>query len=97
MKSNYRVLFSEEAYQDLKQAYNWYFDISNKLGARFMFFFEESISSISENPFQFQIKYKNVRSCFVSRFPFGIHYIIESQTVIVLGIFHMSLNPKRYI
>jgi len=97
MKSNYRVLFSEEAFQDLKQAYNWYFDISNKLSDRFMSYFEESISSISENPFQFQIKYRNVRSCFVSRFPFGIHYIVESQNVIVIGVFHMSLYPKRYI
>ncbi|MBL1212682.1 MAG: hypothetical protein HND52_04870 [Ignavibacteriae bacterium] len=37
--------------------------------------------------------YKNIRRALIRKFPFGIHYIIENEQVIVIAVFHVSRNP----
>lgn len=32
----------------------------------------------------------------VSRFPFGVHYKLEENKIIILGVFHTSRSPKHW-
>ena len=56
---------------------------------------EAGISEIMRTPLAFQQRYKNVKILFINRFPYGIHYILKSDEIIVIGIFHTSRSPKK--
>jgi hypothetical protein len=79
---------------DAADAFNWYNDKLEGLGDDFLLALDAKINAIRHNPFHFQIVYKNVRRAFTSRFPYGLFYIIEEQTVYILAIQHTSRNPK---
>jgi len=49
---------------------------------------------LGRNPLQFAVVYKDVRRALTERFPFGIFYIIEKDTIYVLAIIHTSRSPK---
>lgn len=37
-------------------------------------------------PLAFEKKYKDVKIVFIQRFPYGIHYTIKEESIIVIGI-----------
>lgn len=51
---------------------------------------------LSKEPQTLQKRYKNVRIYFTKVFSFGIHFIIDSDTVKVIGVFHTSKAPKDW-
>jgi len=57
---------------------------------------EAGISEIIRTPTAYQKRYKNVKVLFISRFPYGIHYIINPENIIIVGIFHTSRSPKNW-
>ncbi len=92
----YSILISDEAYFDISEAYLWYETIENKLAQKFEKDLETAISSIQSNPNKFQLKYKTVRVVFMKKFPFGIHFIKNEATVIIVALFHTSRNPNNW-
>lgn len=51
---------------------------------------------IKENPLGVQLRYKFVRIKFLEKFDFGIHFIIENQTIFVLSVFHTHQNSADW-
>jgi len=92
----YNILISSAAFEDIKEARNWYEE--HRLGLSFDFdlCLEGGYEDIRKNPTNYQIKFKNIRVKYISRFPFGIHYFIEGDVVYVVGVFHTSKSPKRW-
>ena len=56
-----------------------------------------TLALIERNYLGFQVRYDDVRIAFTSRFPYGIHFIVENNEIIVIGIYHASRNPERWI
>jgi len=48
------------------------------------------------NPEKTQIWYHVVRIALLKKFPYGIHYKFEKDTITILGVFHTSQNPERW-
>ncbi|KAF2079241.1 type II toxin-antitoxin system RelE/ParE family toxin [Flavobacterium sharifuzzamanii] len=87
---SYKIVILEEAKADYKESLLFYKNINPKLAVRFNDSFKKSIAFITKNPFQFQIKYDDVRIIFFRTFPYAIQYSIYENSVIIKSIFHTS-------
>lgn len=86
------LIFNVIAEKDLASIQEYYNKISSNLTDSF---FEElfpKLNLILEDPDLFQIRYRGVRISPLQRFPYGIHYRIKEDKIIVLRILHF----KRY-
>lgn len=92
----YSIIFTKEALFDIEDIVLWYEKQRVGLSYDFELCLEAGIAEVSRNPDNFQKRYKKVRIRFISRFPFGIHYLIKENEIIVLGVFHTSRSPKNW-
>jgi len=90
----YSVKAGTNAETDLLEAFLWYEEIRPGLGTRFENDFREAISQLIKNPYNFQIRYDNVRVVFLKVFPFGVHYRIIGTQVQIASVFHTSRKPR---
>ena len=81
---------------DAKETMLWYNDKLEGLGREFLLSLDAKINAIQRNPKQFPIKYKNIRRALIDRFPYGIFYIIENETIYILAIIHTKRNPTTW-
>jgi len=93
----YQLLISDESRLDILDAFSWYESRRPGLGKDFELCLEAGLSQLKRDPLLFQKRYKNLRIYFIDRFPYGIHYLIEADTIKVLAVFHTSRNPQRWI
>lgn len=87
---NYKTVILEAAKTDYKEALLFYKNLNSKLAVRFNDSFKRNIAFITKNPFQFQVRYDNVRIVFFRTFPYAIHYSIYENSIIIKSIFHTS-------
>jgi plasmid stabilization system protein ParE len=92
----HKISFTKEALFDIEAIVLWYEEQRIGLSYDFELCLEVGVAEISRNPNHFQKRYKSVKVRFISRFPFGIHYLIKENEVVVLGIFHTSRSPKNW-
>jgi toxin ParE1/3/4 len=90
------IQFTREALFDIEEIILWYEEQRIGLSYDFELCLEAGISEILRMPSAFQKKYKHVKIAFIQRFPYGIHYITNKGTIIVIGIFHTSRSPKNW-
>ena len=92
----YQLLISDESRLDILEASSWYEGRRLGLGKDFELCLEAGLNQIQRDPSLFQKRYKNLRIYFIDRFPYGIHYLVEENTVKVFGVFHTSRNPTAW-
>jgi len=90
------IQFIEEALFDIESIILWYEEKRIGLSFDFELCLEVGLNEIYRNPKAFQKKYKEVKILFISRFPYGIHYIFKDNAIIVIGVFHTSQSPKNW-
>ncbi len=91
-----KIHFTKEALFDIEDVVLWYEEQRLGLSYDFELCLEAGIDQILRNPEAFQKRYKNIKIKFISRFPYGIHYIFFENEVTVIGIFHTSRSPKNW-
>ncbi|MEM7593126.1 MAG: type II toxin-antitoxin system RelE/ParE family toxin [Cyanobacteria bacterium P01_A01_bin.83] len=92
----YKILIQQEAELDLQDAFNWYESNSRGLGSEFIRAIDASLSQIQRNPFAYQVVYRELRRKLIRRFPYGIFYLIESETIYVIACFHVKRSPQHW-
>jgi plasmid stabilization system protein ParE len=92
MKS-YRLLIRPEVELDLAAAYRWYEDKDAGLGDEFLRTVEASLLGIQKDPQTHQKIHKDIRRALTKRFPYGIFYVINNDTISVLGVLHARRDP----
>lgn len=92
----YKILFTKEALFDIESAIFWYEDQRIGLSYDFELCLEAGIEEVLRNPEVFQKRYKQVKIRFISRFPYGIHYLFNENSITIIGIFHTSRSPKNW-
>ena len=90
----YKLIIKAFAELDATEAANWYNDKREGLGNEFLLVLDAKINAIRRNPSHFQVVYKNIQRALTERFPYGIFYVVEGETIYVLAIQHTSRNPK---
>ncbi len=98
MTLNYQLVNRPDVKTDLKEAVDYYKNISPKLAHQFLFRIREAKVNIALYPLGFQQKYKNVRTFLLKQFPYQIHYLIDDlhHKIIILAIIHAYKNPIDY-
>ncbi len=96
MITKYKIQIDVEALQDIEEIIDWYNYKQDGLGIRFWIQLNSQISNLGLTPFNFSIRYNNVRCMLIKKFPFLVHYTInESEKIVeIFAIFHTSRNPK---
>ncbi len=92
MPYNYKL--SQEAEDDLLEAYVWYEEQRAGLGEEFLNALDKSRQTLLLNPETYRVRYKKkVRAFLVDRFPFLILYVLEKKEVNVISVFNTSRDP----
>jgi plasmid stabilization system protein ParE len=74
----------------------WYGSERKGLGQEFRATIEEYFQRIADNPERFPKVRGEVRRVVVlRRFPFVIHFLIESERIVILSVFHTSREPQQ--
>lgn len=92
----YSLVVSQRAQLQVEKATQWFFEQTPGVEIKFLIDLEIAMDYIQKNPFKCQLRYKTIRIIFLKKFDFGIHYIVENQTVFVLSIFHTSQNSEDW-
>ncbi len=85
-----------EAETDLRAAHQWYEGRRAGLGDEFLVEIDRSLTRIQATPVFYSETHKNVRRALVQRFPYGIFYLIEAETVVVLAVLHQARSPELW-
>lgn len=81
------------AEKDIRGIVEWYADQSEQLPKKFLLKLDAGFDAIIKNPKHFQRRYNEIRIHFLNKFPYGIYYTIEQNTVFVHAVLHTSRNP----
>ena len=93
---NYSVLIRPEAELDIQDAYQFYEQRSQGLGSEFVRSVDECFSKIGRNPMAYPIVHHQIRRALIRKFPYGIFYFIEGDTIVVIACFHAKRDAKRW-
>lgn len=91
-----RILIQPEAEFDLQEAFDWYEESNRGLGSEFIRAVDAGLAEIQRNPFAYLTVYKQIRRKLIRKFPYGIIYLIESETIYVIACFHVKRNPQNW-
>jgi len=91
-----QLILRPEAEADLAEAYVWYEQRRAGLGQDLLLSVEAALTAIYDHPFLYPVMHRNIRRVLIRRFPFGVYYLVEGETVIVLSIFHASRDPRGW-
>jgi len=94
----FKAIILAPAKEDIRDATIWYNSKQKNLGRRFTLEIRQKVLLIQQNPEIFAVRYDDVRTVVLEMFPFMIHYTIndKQQSVIILAIFHTSLDPSKW-
>lgn len=93
---SFTLEITEEAESEAREAFLWYNEVDHILADRFESELSQAMNSIIDNPNKYQIRYKSIRIKFLESFPYGIHYVVEHETILVLGIIHTLRSPGKW-
>ena len=78
---SFQLIFSSNAFYDLKEAHSWY-DLQQKgLGKKLITDVKNVIASIKSNPYFASVKFANIRTAACKNFPYAIYYEIDEPTI----------------
>ncbi len=92
----YKLITTPETERDINKAVEWYADIRKIIAKKFINELRAVKKYIHKNPEKIAVKYSNVRVAFFKKFPYGLHYAFEKDTITILALFHTSENPKKW-
>jgi plasmid stabilization system protein ParE len=92
----YPVSISEAAEADVREAFLWYEKQREGLGEVFRLHFTEAVVRIGAAPLEIQVRYANTRVLFLHKFPYGIHFVLRNDSVVIVAVFHTSMSTERW-
>jgi toxin ParE1/3/4 len=93
---NYKLLIRPEAEFDIEEAFEWYEEQNSGLGSEFVRAVDISLATIGRHPLVYPLVYQEVRRALIRRFPYGIFYLMEEETIVVIACFHVKRDPQQW-
>lgn len=92
----YKIIVSPRAQREIENAIDYYALYSRDAPRNFVSGLKVAYGTLETNPF-FSIRYLNIRSLKITKFPYSLYFVInETQsTVKVLSCFHNKRNPSK--
>ncbi|WP_026730904.1 type II toxin-antitoxin system RelE/ParE family toxin [Fischerella sp. PCC 9605] len=93
---NYKLLISPEAELDIEEAFEWYEESNPGLGYEFVRVVDSCLAGIGRNLLAYPLVHQEIRRALIRRFPYGIFYLFEEDTIIVIACFHVKRDPQQW-
>ena len=92
----YKIIVSPRAQKEIVKAIDYYVERSLDAPKYFIIQLEKNYPVLENNPF-FIIRYKNVRSLKLKKFPYSLYFTVDEKTEVIeiLSCFHNKLNPNK--
>ncbi|MEE8169365.1 MAG: type II toxin-antitoxin system RelE/ParE family toxin [Phycisphaerae bacterium] len=92
----HQIRFRPEAEQELADALDWYESQRLGLGDELVLCVEQALDRIVENPEHFPVVHGSIRRALMRRFPYGVHYVMQGDDIVVLAVFHARRDPQAW-
>lgn len=89
-----RVSYKPAAVAEIREAFEWYEHERPGLGHDFLSEIEGVERHLAAMPKLYQRVEDGVRRATLRRFPYGVFYLIEDGSVVVLGCFDLRRDPR---
>jgi toxin ParE1/3/4 len=87
------VAFRPPARAEFIDAAAWYEARRPALGAEFIAEIEHCIALAAQKPLRFAMVHNSVRRVIARRFPYSVYYRVETDSIVVMAVFHASRDP----
>jgi hypothetical protein len=86
----YKILYFDEALDNVKESKKWYKEQKNGLQNVFASSIKSAIIRVQANPLVFAVRYRNIRIAHPYKFPFSIHFYIDEprKLIVITNIIH---------
>jgi plasmid stabilization system protein ParE len=88
------VAFAAEAETDVLDAFAWYEERREGLGALFRNAVDAAVTRIAQAPLSPAVQYRDLRHVLVRRFPYAIYYRVYPKAVVVVAVVHGRRHPR---
>ena len=89
----YNLDFLPGVEDEIIDASQWYENKKEGLGLDFLLSVEAALFSIKRQPLSFQKVFRTVRRAVIKRFPYGIFFVIEEDTITVIAVTSFHPHP----
>lgn len=91
-----RIAFRRAAQCEFIEAAEWYEKRRTGRGAKFTAAVREVLNRVAQEPDFYAIVLDDVHEAVVSKYPYCIYYRVDSESILVLSIFHTSRDPASW-
>jgi len=88
--------FHPEANREFIEAIDYYEECEPGLGCDFSIEIHSAVRNILDYPNAWPVLRDDTRRCLVNRFPFGILYSIEEDSIFILAVMHLHRKPDYW-
>lgn len=92
-----KVRFLAVAQNELDDAVDWYNDQAAGLGREFLDEADRAVRRTVSFPMSCPEIELGIRRCLLARFPYGLIYGINQNTIIVLAVAHLHREPRYWM
>lgn len=89
-----KIIVRPEASIDLREARNWYRNVSPELGSDFVRRVDDAIALVKERPEAFAIVHRTFRRILLHRFPYALFYHASEDRIVVVAVLHQARGPE---
>lgn len=94
MSENRTIRFTQDASIELEAGVRWYEEQRRGLGSDFMLSVEASLGAIQRTPLMFPVIHRDVRRAMVKRFPYGLLFRVQTDSIDIISVFHFKRSPR---
>jgi plasmid stabilization system protein ParE len=81
---------------DVEAAFNWYEGEEPGLGLEFLEELRAAYHRILDHPLGYQDLRSGIRRALTSRFPYGIYFSIEEDTIVIVAVLSTARDPEEW-
>lgn len=92
-----KVSFLTLAQQELDDAVAWYNEQATGLGQEFLDELDRVVRRTVTFPMSCPEIEPGVRRCLLARFPYGLIYGVDRETIVVVAVAHLHREPRYWV
>ena len=92
---SYSLEFLPEVKLEMQEAFQWYEGRQEGLGDDFTAEVEKALERLLRSPTSYGIVFHGMRRMAVTRFPYGVYYLVRSEVVLIVAVFHSRRDLGR--
>jgi plasmid stabilization system protein ParE len=92
-----KVRFLDVAQREMDDAVVWYDQQASDLGIRFLAEVHRAIRRSTAFPESCPEISPELRRCLLARFPYGLIYGIDNDTIVVVAVAHLHREPRYWL